>query len=322
MGTLVGHVLPGLAFLALGLWHLFNNIKLFCLRPNIFYSSVWFPVSKIRYLELYFIMFSSSASISIRAGLEGKPPKPRIRASKLLFVGPRKHQPFDSDGTIPSNHLHNFEHSFISMSFLVYAVLALVLDRARPRAAASEGLTILAAAAAFSQELLLFHFQSTNHVGFEGQYHLILQLIIFVSLLTTLMGVALPKSFLVSLVRSSSIAFQGVWFIFWGCMLYTPSLIPKGCFIYVEDGHQLVNCSTQEALHRAKALFGLSILDNTIAVVGSMVFRFWIYNSCSRTALKLCMKHVELWSQVSRNRCLSGRGSESSMFSGWTIVAK
>ena len=51
--------------------------------------------------------------------------------------------------------------------------------------------------------------------------------------------------------------------------------------------------------------FGLSILDNTIAVVGSMVFRFWIYNSCSRTALKLCMKHVELWSQVSRNRCLS-----------------
>nr|VDD01486.1 unnamed protein product [Brassica oleracea] len=64
MGTLVGHVLPGLAFLALGLWHLFNNIKLFCLRPNIFYSSVWFPVSKIRYLELYFIMFSSSASIS------------------------------------------------------------------------------------------------------------------------------------------------------------------------------------------------------------------------------------------------------------------
>ncbi|CAN6828344.1 unnamed protein product, partial [Brassica oleracea var. botrytis] len=251
-------------FLSTWLMALINNIKLFCLRPNIFYSSVWFPVSKIRYLELYFIMFSSSASISIRAGLEGKPPKPRIRASKL-------HQPFDSDGTIPSNHLHNFEHSFISMSFLVYAVLALVLDRARPRAAASEGLTIVAAAAAFSQELLLFHFQSTDHVGFEGQYHLILQLIIFVSLLTTLMGVALPKSFLVSLVRSSSIAFQGVWFIFLGCMLYTPSLIPKGCFIYVEDGHQLVNCSTQEALHRAKALVNLEFsclfVINTICVV-------------------------------------------------------
>ncbi|KAF8045631.1 hypothetical protein N665_4592s0002 [Sinapis alba] len=254
MGTLVGHVLPGLAFLALGLWHLFNNIKLFCLRPNTFCSSIWFPVSKIRYLELYFIMFSSSASISME-----------------LFVGPRKHHPFDSDGTIPSNHLHNFEHSSISMSILVYAVLALVLDRARLRAEASEGITNLAAAAAFSQELLLFHFHSTDHVGVEGQYHLILQLIIFVSLLTTLMGIALPKSFLVSLVRSSSVAFQGVWFIFLGYMLYTPSLIPKGCFIHDEDGHQLVKCSTDEALHRAKSLVNLEFswlfVINTICVV-------------------------------------------------------
>jgi len=77
------------------------------------------------------------------------------------------------------------------MSFLVYAVLALVLDRARPRAAASEGLTMLAAAAAFSQQLLLFHFHSTDHMGVEGQYHVILQVVIFVSLLTTIMGIVL-----------------------------------------------------------------------------------------------------------------------------------
>lgn len=76
------------------------------------------------------------------------------------------------------------------MSILVYAVFALVLDRARGRAA-SEGLAFLAAAAAFTQELFLFHFHSTDHEGVEGQYHLILQLIIFVSLLTTLMGTVL-----------------------------------------------------------------------------------------------------------------------------------
>nr|VDD02662.1 unnamed protein product [Brassica rapa] len=103
-----------------------------------------------------------------------------------LFIGPRRHHPFDSDGTIPSNHLQNVEHSSISMAFLVYAVSALVLDRARPRAAASEGLTILAAAAAFTQQLLLFHFHSADHMGVEGQYHFIVQLIIFVSLITTL----------------------------------------------------------------------------------------------------------------------------------------
>ncbi|WZZ47771.1 hypothetical protein YC2023_044030 [Brassica napus] len=264
MGSRAGHVLPGFAFLALGLWHLFNNIKLFCLRPNTFISSPWFPVSKIRHLELYFMMFSASASISME-----------------LFIGPRRHHPFDSDGTIPSNHLQNVEHSSISMAFLVYAVSAVVFDRARPRAAASEGLTILAAAAAFTQQLLLFHF--------------ILQLSIFVSLMTTLMGIlkvrfanpigilsirtfytyissiALPKSFLVSLVRSSSIAFQGVWLIFLGCMLYTPSLIPKGCFIHDENSHQGVKCSTEEALHRAKSLvcieFSWLFVINTIFVV-------------------------------------------------------
>ncbi|CAN6828360.1 unnamed protein product [Brassica oleracea var. botrytis] len=146
-----------------------------------------------------------------------------------------------------------------------------VLDRARPRAAASEGLTILAAAAAFTQQLLLFHFHSADHMGVEGQYHFILQLIIFVSLMTTLMGIALPKSFLVSLVRSSSIAFQGVWLIFLGCMLYIPSLIPKGCFIHDENSHQGVKCSTEEALHKAKSLvyieFSWLFVINTIFVV-------------------------------------------------------
>ncbi|CAH2033484.1 unnamed protein product [Thlaspi arvense] len=251
MGSLVGHVLSGFALLALGLWHLFNNIKLFCLHPNTFTSSPWFPMSKLRHLELYLIMFSSSASISME-----------------LFIGPRKHHPFDSDGTIPSNHLHNFEHSSISMSFLVYAVFAIVLDQARPRAAASEGLTILGAAAAFTQQLFLFHFHSTDHMGVEGQYHLIFQLIICVSLLTTLMGIALPKSFLVSFVRSSSITFQGVWLILMGYMLYTPSFIPKGCFIQDEERHQVVKCSTEEALHRAKSLINIEFswlfVTNTI----------------------------------------------------------
>lgn len=120
MGTLVGHVAPGFAFFTLGLWHLFNNIKLFCLNPNTFTSSPWFPTSKLRHLELYLIMISSSASIAIE-----------------LFIGPKKHQPFDSDGTIPLNHLHNFDHSSISMFFLVYAVFTVVLDRARSRSTVS-----------------------------------------------------------------------------------------------------------------------------------------------------------------------------------------
>ncbi|KAF2592870.1 hypothetical protein F2Q70_00043481 [Brassica cretica] len=256
MGTLVGHVAPGFAFFALGLWHLYNNIKLFCLHPNTFTSSPWFPTSKLRHLELYFIMFSSSASIAME-----------------LFIGPKKHQPFASDGTIPSNHLHNFEHSSISMSFFIYAIFALVLDRARYKAV-SKGLTILAAASAFSQQLFLFHHHSADHMGIEGQYHKLLQLVIFVSLLTTLMGIALPKSFLVSFVRSSSISFQGVWFIVMGYMLWTPSLIPKGCFLHEEEGHQVVRCSSDLALHRAKSLVNIEF---SWFFVGTTIFGMSLY---------------------------------------------
>lgn len=56
-----------------------------------------------------------------------------------------------------------------------------------------------------------------------------------------------------------------------GFMLYTPSLIPKGCSIYDERRHLVVKCSTEEALHRAKSLvnieFSWLFVTNTIFVV-------------------------------------------------------
>ncbi|KAF3438331.1 hypothetical protein FNV43_RR21093 [Rhamnella rubrinervis] len=218
MGTLVGHVLPGLGFLLIGLWHLFNHIKLHALHPNSYTTRTWFPFFKFKYLELYLIMGGATASVAME-----------------LFVGPTRHQPFDTDGTIPSNHLHNFEHSLISMTIFVYAALAVVLDRTRAKA--RHELTEFLVAVAFAQELFLFHVHSTDHQGLEGQYHLLLQFLIFVSFTTALMGIGFPKSFLVFFVRSLSICFQGVWFIVLGIILYTPSLLPKGCAIYYDDGH-------------------------------------------------------------------------------------
>ncbi|KAK7829384.1 hypothetical protein CFP56_029434 [Quercus suber] len=92
MGTLVGHVAPGFGFFIIGLWHLYNHIKLYAQYPNSYTSLPWFPTSKIRYFELFLIMGGCVASIAME-----------------LFISPDRHQPFDSDGTIPSNHLHNFE---------------------------------------------------------------------------------------------------------------------------------------------------------------------------------------------------------------------
>ena len=247
MGTLVGHVAPGLAFLALGFWHLFNHIKIHSLHPKSFTSSTWFPISKYRYLELFLIMVASSISISME-----------------LFVSPARHQPFDPDGTIPSTHLHNFEHSFISMTFFTYAAFAMLLDKISPKPKYS--LTQFLGAVAFTQELLLFHLHSTDHMGVEGQYHLLLQGVIVVSLATTLIGIELPKSFIVSFIRSLSIFYQGVWFIVMGYMLWTPEFVSKGCFLHFEEGHQVVRCSSDEALHRAKSLVNILFSFTLIAV--------------------------------------------------------
>ncbi|CAL9196879.1 unnamed protein product [Musa hybrid cultivar] len=257
MGTLVGHVAPGLGFLVIGLWHLFNHIKLHSMHPNSYCSPPWFPTSRLRHLELYLIIFGSLASISME-----------------LVIGPEKHNPFDDDGTIPSNHLHNFEHASISLALLIYASFAIVFDRVKPRL--RDEMTMLLAAAAFGQQLLMFHLHSADHMGMEGQYHWLLQTVIVVSLATALLGVALPRSFLVSFVRSVSIAFQGVWFVVMGFMLWTPSLIPKGCFMNLEEGHMVVRCHTDAALHRAKSLVNLqfSWYMAAMAVFSMLLFLF------------------------------------------------
>ncbi|KAJ8760052.1 hypothetical protein K2173_010908 [Erythroxylum novogranatense] len=249
MGSLVGHVLPGLAFFVLGLWHLFKHIKLFSLHPNSYLSSPWFPTSRLRYLELLLIIIGSSISVSAE-----------------LFIGPAKHQPFDQDGTIPSYHLRNFEHSSISMSFIVYAAFAIVLDKFGPKAHFSLNLTQLLAAMAFGQQLLLFYLHSTDHQGIEGHYHFLLQVLVIVSLFTTLIGIGLPGSFLVGFVRSVSILFQGVWFMVMGFMIWTPEFTPKGCQLRSEDGHRVVRCGSEDALSRAKSLITLLFSWLVIAV--------------------------------------------------------
>ncbi|EPS63559.1 hypothetical protein M569_11225, partial [Genlisea aurea] len=248
MGTLIGHVGPGIGFTIIGLWHLYNNIKLHARNPKSFKSSPWFPAPGIRYLELYLIIAGTLASISME-----------------LFIGPDRHQPLDDDGTIPSNHLHNFEHSNISLAFLAYALLSVLLDRLSPPAKFE--LTHLLGAAALGQMLLLFHLHSADHMGVEGQYHWLLQIAIFVSLATALLGIRSPESFAVSFVRSASILFQGIWLAAMGIMLWTPRFIPKGCFMNLEEGHRVVRCRGDGALERAKSLVNIEFSWYVLGVV-------------------------------------------------------
>lgn len=255
MGTLVGHVAPGFGFFVIGLWHLLNHIKLHALNPKTYKSFPWFPASKIRYLELFLIMGGCTMSIAME-----------------LFIGPDRHQPLDSDGTIPSNHLHNFEHSSISFTFFIYAFFSILLDKIGPKA--QYGLTQLLGGIAFGQQLLLFHLHSADHMGVEGQYHMLLQIVILVSFTTTLLGINYPKSFLLSFVRSLSILFQGLWLMDMGFMLWTPKFIPKGCFLNLEEGHHVVRCHGDEPLERAKSLVNIQF---SWYLIGVTIFAVSLY---------------------------------------------
>ncbi|CAJ1949886.1 unnamed protein product [Sphenostylis stenocarpa] len=257
---LEGHQVLGFGFFVIGLWHFFNTIKLHALCSKSFTSTLWFPTTKSRYLELYFVMASSAIFISLE-----------------LFIAPVHHQPFDPDGTIPTNHLHNFEHSSMAMSFLIYAIFALVLDAKCSKA--QHELTHFLGSLAFAQEYFLMRVHS--RIGLEGQYHYFLQLLIPVSFITTLMGIGYPKSFMVSFVRSLSIVFQGLWLMIAGFLLYTPGFQPKGCVTHLKE--YKVTCNDDKAHHRAVALvniqFSWLLIGVTIFAMSFYMFLIRIYGA-------------------------------------------
>jgi len=250
-----GHVLLGFGFFVVGSWHLFNHIKLQALCSNSYTSTMWFPFRISIYLELYFIMATCSIFIPME-----------------LFMSTIHHHPFDTDGTIPSYNIHNFEHISMTMGFLVYATFAMVLDRKCIEA--QHELTKFLGAMAFVQQFLLIHLHSRDHTGVEGAYHYLLKLLILVSLVTTLMGIGLPKSFMVGFVRSVSIIFQGVWLIVVGLMLTTPGFAAKGCSIDFVGDPYVVNCSDDKALHRAVSLVNLEF---SWLLIGLTIFAMSFY---------------------------------------------
>lgn len=242
MGTFIGHALSGTGFLLIGLWHLFNTVTNYARSPSGFHTRPWFPAKfgggKLKYVELAAIIAGSCLSILAE-----------------LFIGPKRHQPLADDWSIPSEHLNNFEHSSISLFFLIYASLALYSGLSKLMV--PPGALHVIAALAFSQELLLFHLHSADHMGAEGHYHWLLQLILVVILSAMLLEVAFPRSFLVATVRSASLVFQGAWIVHMGFMLWIPAFVPRGCQMERSGGHGVVNCANDEASMRAKALANL-----------------------------------------------------------------
>ncbi|PRQ23367.1 hypothetical protein RchiOBHm_Chr6g0260561 [Rosa chinensis] len=70
------------------------------------------------------------------------------------------------------------------------------------------GVVGLLMASVFCQELFLLHFHSTDHVGLEGHYHWLLQLIVFASVMAALAATCCRTSLPAALVLFISVVFQ------------------------------------------------------------------------------------------------------------------
>ncbi|GAB2286751.1 hypothetical protein Dimus_021145 [Dionaea muscipula] len=170
----------------------------------------------------------------------------------------------------------------MAAAFFIYAVLAILLDR-RARSRTNDDISHLLCASAFAQQLLLIHFHSTDHMGIEGRYHWLLQLVVSVSLLTTLMGIHWTSSrssfrFILGYGRSLSVIFQGLWLLLMGVALWAPEFMAKGCFIHEED-RTVIRCRDEEATERAKAL---ADLEFCWVLTGLMVFGVCFYTGMAR----------------------------------------
>nr|XP_043621184.1 transmembrane protein 45A [Erigeron canadensis] len=260
MGTLAGHLVPGSALALLGLWHIINTIRAYHLKgPTQFKSSFWHPlvspVSKLAYMELMLIIFFSIFSIVMQV------------LDYPLFSFAFK--------------LNNYEHATMFLHLAIYAGFTLYSELKQKSDILFEVSGILAASV-FGQELFLLYYHSADHVGIEGHYHWLMQLIVIVSFLTALSVTMMPSSFPSSLVLSISVAFQGFWFINMGFMLWVPEFVPKGCTIRLGHGgdsdmHGAVMCGNHEAALRAKGLANLQfswILAAILIFVGFICLCF------------------------------------------------
>ncbi|KAJ8763493.1 hypothetical protein K2173_002376 [Erythroxylum novogranatense] len=224
MGTFLGHIIPGLALTLLGLWHATNTIRAYCFKGSAnFTVKFWYPFyGPLSRLKHLELIFILSCLILV------------ILAQILKF---------------PVLHL------------TIFAGFTLSAEVSQTSSNLSEDTGILAASV-FGQELFLLHFHSTDHVGLEGHYHWLLQIIVFVSVVAASAAASFPANFPAVLVLSVSVIFQGCWFMNMALMLWHPGFVPEVCFTQLDETslghmHGAVACKSIDADMRARALANL-----------------------------------------------------------------
>ncbi|KAJ0981195.1 hypothetical protein J5N97_009450 [Dioscorea zingiberensis] len=242
MGTFRGHLFPGLGITLFGLWHIFNTIKAYkhknSKRPTSKYT--WFPITIhslpwLKPLELHLLLAFTIITMSFT-----------LHAYTITL------------------ELDNLEHTAMLFFVTIYAASGIIVDL-HGFSDELSGLVGLLLASAFANELFLVHCHSSDHVGLEGHYHWLLELILVVSLVTTI-NTSLSSSennYVSAIIRSMSIMAQGLWLMVMGFALYFPKFTPEGC--YEGRTNQAVACGTEATEKRAA---GMANLEFSLMVVG------------------------------------------------------
>lgn len=238
------HLVAGLGLACLGLWHTFNTVRAYYSKGSAkFMSRTWYPFkSPLRKLEnLELILILSFAILSIFT---------QILDLNLVHF---------------SFKLQNLEHATMFLHLAIFAGFTLFAEFSN----LSEILHCVSAVLAssvFAQELFLLHYHSSNHLGIEGHYHWLFELIVCISVLSAVVATVYPTNFPASLALSISIVLQGCWFMIMAFMLWVPTFVPQGCIPQPENPgsgsstrHGAVICGSPEADFRARALANLQL---------------------------------------------------------------
>ncbi|KAM0949163.1 hypothetical protein DsansV1_C06g0067361 [Dioscorea sansibarensis] len=267
MGSFRGHFFPGLWITLLGLWHTFNTIKANKLRSTSKSSGTspttktWFPITIdsfpcwLKPLELHLLLVFSITTMA-----------------------------FTLHAYTITSELDNLEHTAMLFFVVIYTVSGIVIDLYGLSDELSS-LVGLLLASTFANELFLVHLHSSDHVGLEGHYHWLLQLVLVVSLVTTIHTSSSSSSCYVSaIVRSMSITAQGLWLMVMGFVLYVPKYMPEGCYVIrTLKGGRVIGCRTEMEEKRG---VGMANLQFSFMVVGVNVFVLmvslweWKGNAC------------------------------------------
>ncbi|XP_004248750.1 uncharacterized protein [Solanum lycopersicum] len=272
MGTFLGHLVPGLALALLGFWHTISTIRAnYHNGTTKFKSRFWYPFKAtpfptLQHIDLILVLSFSLFCIVIQ------------------FID------------LPSLHLslklHNIEHATMFLHLTVFAGFTLLAEISNLHEILHGILGILAMSI-FGQELFLLHYHSTDHVGLEGHYHWLLQLVVCIALISAVVVTCFPSCFPAALVLSISVIFQGVWFMNMGFSLWFPHFVPQGCVMQSSEGpenssvHGAIMCQTDEADTRARAMANLqfSWVIAAILILVSGISLMFAKNRADRTLL-------------------------------------